>query len=345
MPYGDRKSRVVKTRFTKETGNPQGEDPMAVKLASNDMKPNRALVTGVKPNVVGVLLFLALLAPGVVGTVLMNNPVYVIVSIVCGLVAFTSPQVAKQWERAVVLRLGNYQGLHGPGLFWIIPGIDTIPVWIDQRTITTGFAAEETLTSDTVPVNVDAVLFWLVYDPEKAALEVQDYPQAVSWAAQTALRDIIGRTPLTVLLRGREQIEAELQKLIDERSNPWGVTVQSVEMRDVIIPPSLQDAMSREAQASREKAARIILGEAEVEIAQLFERASHSYQGNPTALHLRAMNMLYEGLKEKGALMLVPSSAVESMGLGGLMGAAALRQEALSRPDPSGGSTNNVGVI
>ena len=184
-------------------------------------------------------------------------------------------------------------------------------------------------------MNVDAVLFWMVYDPEKAALEVQDYRLAVSWAAQTALRDIIGRTPLTVLLRGREQIEAELQKLIDARSNPWGVTVQSVEMRDVIIPTSLQDAMSREAQASREKEARIILGQAEVEIAHLFGEASKSYENNPTALHLRAMNILYEGLKEKGALMLVPSTAVESMGLGGLLGAAALRQQTLSSIAPS----------
>jgi regulator of protease activity HflC (stomatin/prohibitin superfamily) len=242
-----------------------------------------------------------------------------------------SPRIARQWERAVVLRLGRYDGLRGPGLFWIIPLIDTVSSWIDQRVITTNFNAEETLTSDTVPVNVDAVLFWMVYDPEKAALEVQDYARAVSWAAQTALRDIIGRTSLSELLRGREQIEADLQKLIDERCTPWGVTVQSVEMRDVIIPASLQDAMSREAQASREKAARIILGEAEVEIAHLFQQASVSYHDNPTALHLRAMNILYEGLKEKGALMLVPSTAVESMGLGGLLGAAAAQQTKLSQ--------------
>ena len=200
---------------------------------------------------------------------------------------------------------------------------------------TTSFAAEQTLTSDTVPVNVDAVLFWLVYDPEKAALEVQEYQQAVSWAAQTALRDIIGRTSLGDLLRGRERIEEELQKLIDARSNPWGVTVQSVEMRDVVIPESLQDAMSREAQASREKAARVILGEAEMEIAHSFAKAAESYHNNPTALHLRAMNMLYEGLKEKGALMLVPSSAVESMGMGGMLGAAALRHDALAASGPA----------
>jgi regulator of protease activity HflC (stomatin/prohibitin superfamily) len=201
---------------------------------------------------------------------------------------------------------------------------------IDQRTIATGFAAEQTLTADTVPVNVDAVLFWMVHDAEKAALEVQDYSRAVAWAAQTALRDIIGRTSLADLLRGRAVIEQDLQKLIDERSNPWGVTVSSVEMRDIVIPGALQDAMSREAQAAREKQARIILGQAELEIAESFRKAAQSYHDNPTALHLRAMNMLYEGLKEKGALMLIPSSAVESMGMGGMLGAAAMRQEKLT---------------
>ncbi len=250
--------------------------------------------------------------------------------VVAGVVAACSPRVARQWERAVVLRLGRFVGLRGPGLFWVMPFVDTVSSWIDQRTVTTSFAAEQTLTSDTVPVNVDAVLFWMVHDVEKAALEVQDFGQAVSWAAQTALRDIIGRTTLTELLRGREQIESELQRLIDERSSPWGVTVSSVEMRDVVIPGALQDAMSREAQAAREKQARIILGQAEMEIAQSFHDAARLYQDNPTALHLRAMNMLYEGLKEKGALMLVPSSAVESMGMGGLLGAAALRQQSLA---------------
>src|SRR5690349_14690673 len=277
--------------------------------------------------------FLAPLALGALSTLLTWSPVGLIIGLLLGLFLAQSPKIARQWERAIMLRLGKYVGLRGPGLFWIIPFVDSISAWIDQRVITTGFAAEETLTSDTVPVNVDAVLFWLVYDPEKAALEVQNYPQAVSWAAQTALRDIIGRTSLSDLLRGRERIEDELQKLIDERSNPWGVTVQSVEMRDVIIPAALQDAMSREAQAAREKAARVILAEAEVEIANRFSVASESYHNNPTALHLRAMNMLYEGLKEKGALMLVPSSAVESMGMGGLMGAAALRQQKLTGTD------------
>jgi regulator of protease activity HflC (stomatin/prohibitin superfamily) len=250
-----------------------------------------------------------------------------------------SPKIAKQWERAVVLRLGKYTGLRGPGLFWIWPFVETVSIYVDQRVVTTSFAAEETLTSDTVPVNVDAVLFWMVHDSEKAALEVQDYTQAVSWAAQTGLRDIIGRTSLSELLRGRERIESELQALIDQRSNPWGVTVQSVEMRDIVIPTSLQDAMSREAQASREKSARIILGQAEVEIAQLFFEAAKSYENNPTALHLRAMNILYEGLKEKGALMVVPSNVVESMGLGGMMGAAALRQQTLSDANPKPASS------
>lgn len=281
-------------------------------------------------NVVSAAVLIAPLLLGALATWLTFNPAGVIAGLILGLLFSQSPKVARQWERAVVLRLGKYVGLRGPGLFWIIPFVDSVSAWVDQRVITTSFAAEETLTSDTVPVNVDAVLFWMVYDPEKAALEVQSYPQAVSWAAQTALRDIIGRTSLTDLLRGRERIEEELQQLIDERSNPWGVTVQSVEMRDVIIPAALQDAMSREAQAAREKQARIILGQAEVEIAHSFETAARSYRDNPTALHLRAMNMLYEGLKEKGALMLVPSSAVESMGMGGLLGAAALRQQTLT---------------
>lgn len=287
-------------------------------------------------NIVAASLFVFPTLLGLVPALLFNNPFGLIAGFLLGLLLAQAPKVAKQWEKAVVLRLGRYVGIRGPGLFWIVPLIESVSSWIDQRVITTSFAAEQTLTSDTVPVNVDAVLFWMVYDPEKAALEVQDYQQAVSWAAQTALRDIIGRTALTELLRGRERIEEELQKLIDERSTPWGVTVQSVEMRDVVIPDALQDAMSREAQASREKQARIILGQAEVEIAHLFDKAAESYRENPTALHLRAMNMLYEGLKEKGALMLVPSTAVESMEMGGLLGAAAFRQQALteSRDEP-----------
>jgi len=281
-------------------------------------------------NVVSVLVFIVIAGIGIVLTAATGSPTWVAGAAVIAALAALSPRVAQQWERAVVLRLGRFIGLQGPGLFWIVPFIDVVARSIDQRMITTAFAAEQTLTMDTVPVNVDAVLFWVVHDPQKAALEVQNYPAAVSWAAQTGLRDIIGRTSLADLLRGREKIEQELQLLIDQRSTPWGITVQAVEMRDIVIPSSLQDAMSREAQASREKQARIILGEAEVEIAKSFETAAKAYQNNPTALHLRAMNMLYEGLKEKGALMLIPSSAVESMGLGGMMGAAALQQVQLT---------------
>jgi regulator of protease activity HflC (stomatin/prohibitin superfamily) len=273
-------------------------------------------------NVVAVGILIAAVVLGLAGWNATGNPVPLVVMALVGLVLMPAPRIAQQWERAVVLRFGRFVGLRGPGLFWVVPFMDRVSTWIDQRTVTTSFAAEQTLTADTVPVNVDAVLFWLVHDAEKAALEVQDYGQAVSWAAQTALRDIIGRTTLTDLLRGRERIETELQTLIDQRSNPWGVTVSSVEMRDIVIPGALQDAMSREAQAAREKQARIILGEAEMEIAHSFQEAAKSYHENPTAL--------YEGLKEKGALMLVPSSAVESMGMGGLMGAAALRQQTLT---------------
>ena len=281
-------------------------------------------------NVISIFILLGALGIGGLMMTVVGNPVPLVTMTIVGVIAMQAPRVAQQWERAIVLRLGKFIGLQGPGLFWIVPFVDSVSSWIDQRTITTSFAAEQTLTSDTVPVNVDAVLFWMVHDAQKAALEVQDYQQAVSWAAQTGLRDIIGRTALTELLRGRERIETELQQLIDIRSNPWGITVQSVEMRDVVIPSALQDAMSREAQAAREKAARIILGEAEMEIAHSFQEAAKSYEHNPVALHLRAMNMLYEGLKEKGALMLIPSSAVESMGMGGLMGAAALAQEKLT---------------
>ncbi|MFL5607567.1 MAG: slipin family protein [Gemmatimonadaceae bacterium] len=280
--------------------------------------------SGARVNFLSAFLGLGFIGAGGVALLFAHSIAALVAGSVVGLLVGMAPQVANQWERAVVLRMGRFDGLRGPGLFWRIPFVDTITAWVDQRVITTAFAAEETLTSDTVPVNVDAVLFWSAHDPEKAALEVQNYPQAVSWAAQTALRDIIGRTSLSDLLRGRERIESELQDLIDQRCMPWGVAVQAVEMRDVIIPASLQDAMSREAQATREKRARIILGEAEVEIAALFDQASQAYQQNPTALQLRAMNILFEGLKQKGALMIVPSSAVETMGLGGMAGMAAL---------------------
>ena len=303
---------------------------MAVMASVRRTQEPMIVSNGASLNVVAVAILLGALAIGGAVAAALWNIVPLIVAAVIGLLLAPAPKIAQQWERAIVLRFGRYVGLRGPGLFWIVPFVDRVSSVIDQRTIATGFAAEQTLTADTVPVNVDAVLFWMVHDSEKAALEVQDYAQAVSWAAQTGLRDIIGRTSLADLLRGREKIEHELQLLIDQRSTPWGITVQAVEMRDIVIPSSLQDAMSREAQASREKQARIILGEAEVEIAKSFETAAKAYQNNPTALHLRAMNMLYEGLKEKGALMLIPSSAVESMGLGGMMGAAALQQVQLT---------------
>ncbi len=233
-------------------------------------------------------------------------------------------KIADQWEKAIVLRMGRFIGLKGPGPFWIIPIVDTIPAWIDHRVMVTPFTAERTLTQDTVPVDVDAVLFWLVWDAEKAALEVEDYRAAIAWAAQTALREIIGKMNLADILIGREKMDAELQQIIDERTTPWGITVQSVEIRDIVIPQALEDAMSRQAQAERERQARVILGESEMQIAHSFAQAAQAYRDNPTALHLRAMNMLFEGLKEKGALVIVPSSAVDTMNLGGVLGTSAL---------------------
>lgn len=235
-------------------------------------------------------------------------------------------KVAAQWEKAVVLRLGKFHGLRGPGVFWIIPIVDLIPSWIDHRVMVTPFSAEKTLTKDTVPVDVDAVLFWVVWDAEKAALEVKDYQTAIAWAAQTALRDIIGRMMLADILVGRTAIDEELQHIIDERTTPWGVTVNSVEIRDIVIPQDLEDAMSRQAQAERERQARVILGESEKQIAASFADAAVAYKDNPTALHLRAMNMLFEGLKEKGALVIVPSSAVDTMNLGAVSGIVSIAQ-------------------
>ncbi len=241
-----------------------------------------------------------------------------------GVVILFGVKVADAWEKAVVLRLGRFVGLRGPGPFWVTPLLERVSSWVDHRIMVTPFSAEKTLTKDTVPVDVDAVLFWLVWDAEKAALEVEDYRQAIAWAAQTALREVIGQKDLAAILVGRSMMDKELQHIIDERTTPWGVSVQSVEIRDVVIPQDLEDAMSRQAQAERERQARVILGESEKQIAQSFADASQSYRDNPTALHLRAMNMLFEGLKEKGALVIVPSSAVDTMNLGGLMAATAL---------------------
>ncbi len=240
------------------------------------------------------------------------------------LIVSCSIKIADQWEKAVVLRLGGFHLLRGPGLFFIIPVVDTIPYWIDIRVITSSFTAEKTLTKDTVPVDVDAVLFWRVLDPKKAALDVADYKSAINWAAQTALRDVIGKTMLSDMLEGREKISSQLQKIIDERTEPWGINVISVEVKDVLIPPALEDAMSMQAQAERERQARVILGDSERQVAEKFEEAARSYSNNPTALHLRAMNMLYEGLKSNSTIVMVPSTALESMQLGGLAGITAL---------------------
>lgn len=241
--------------------------------------------------------------------------------------AALSPRIIDQWERAVVLRLGRFRRQIGPGLFWVIPLVDRVVRRIDQRVMTTSFLAEKALSRDTVPVNVDAVLFWHVWDSEKATLQVADYRAAVSWAAQTALRDMIGRTMLASLLSEREDLDRQLREAIDAKTEPWGITVQSVEIRDVVIPESLQDAMSRQAQAERERQARVILGDAENEIAEKFVAAAHKYDASPAGLHLRAMNILYESLKEEGTMVIVPSSAIDTMNIGGLTGLTAFAQQ------------------
>ena len=250
-------------------------------------------------------------------------------------VVSASVKIANQWERAIVLRLGRFLAMRGPGLFFLIPVVDTIAYWIDIRVITSSFKTEKTLTRDTVPVDVDAVLFWKVVDPKKAALDVADYQSAINWAAQTALRDVIGKTVLADMLEGRERISDDLRKIIDERTEPWGVNVISVEIKDVLIPPGLEDAMSMQAQAERERQARVILGDSERQIAEKFAEAAKSYADDPTALHLRAMNMLYEGLKENATIVLVPSTAVDTMQLGGLAGITAMATQLRKSPGPN----------
>lgn len=252
-----------------------------------------------------------------------STTILIVSLIVASLVAW-STKVATQWNRAIVLRLGKYQSLRGPGLFFIIPIIDNIPYWIDIRVISTSFKAEKTLTKDTVPVDVDAVLFWKVIDPKKASMDVADYYSAISWASQTALRDVIGKTMLADMLEGRDKMSALLQTIIDDRTEPWGINVISVEVKDVLIPEGLEAAMSMQAQAERERQARVILGDSERQIANMFNEAAKSYENNPTAFHLRAMNMLYEGLKTNSTIVIVPSTAVETMGLGGINGTLGL---------------------
>jgi regulator of protease activity HflC (stomatin/prohibitin superfamily) len=273
---------------------------------------------------VGVALLVVCLAIGATITVLLQTPVGVITGAAVGIYLVFAIRVADQWEKVAVLRFGRYRGLRGPGLFHIIPVVDTVSRSVDQRVRVANVSAESTLTRDTVPVNVDAIVFWMVWNPEKSILEVQDFEQAISLSAQTALRESIGRHELHQMVAEREMLGHELQRILDEKTNSWGITVQSVEIRDVQIPAQLQDAMSREAQAERERRARTILGLAETEIADKFSQAAATYRDNPVALHLRAMNMLYEAIKEKGSMVIVPSSAVETMGLGGTLATAAL---------------------
>jgi regulator of protease activity HflC (stomatin/prohibitin superfamily) len=252
------------------------------------------------------------------------DTISLIAMLTVSIIISSSIHIADQWERAVVLRLGKYKGLKGPGIFFIIPIFDKVADYIDQRIRVTEFKAEQTLTKDTVPVNVDAVVYWTVWDVEKSALEVQDYVTAISYIAQTGLRDIIGKNELSDLLQERDKIAEGLQKALDGHTNPWGITVQNVGIKDIIIPPGLADAMSKEAQAERERRARVILGTAETEIAEKFAKASVLYRDNPVALHLRGMNMLFEGLKEKGSMVIVPSSALDSMNLGAMGGLVSL---------------------
>lgn len=288
-------------------------------------------------NPVAMLVFAAVLLPAIAAGVMgvrSSDPPLIAAGFGAGpllaLLLAMSPRVADQWEKAIVLRLGRFRGSKGPGLFFVLPLFERVAMYVDCRIRTTTFFAERTLTKDTVPVDVDAVLFWVVPDAEKAALAVEDYGKAVAWASQTALREIIGKTDLATLLAGRDILDVELQKLIDHRTEPWGVQVQSVEIRDVVIPTELQNAMSRQAQAERERQARVILGESENQIAHSFVQAAVQYESNAVAFNLRAMNMLFEGLKERGGLVIVPSTAVESMGLGTVTGLAAMHERMMA---------------
>jgi regulator of protease activity HflC (stomatin/prohibitin superfamily) len=273
---------------------------------------------------VGLALLVLSIAAGAALTAVLQTPAPFFAGGVVGLYFLFAIRVADQWERVAVLRFGKYIGLRGPGLFHVIPVVDTVSRYVDQRVRVANVSAESTLTRDTVPVNVDAIVFWMVWNAEKSILEVQDFTQAITLSAQTALRESIGRHELHQMVAERELLGHELQRILDEKTSPWGITVQSVEIRDVQIPPALQDAMSRQAQAERERQARIILGQAETEISEKFAQAACTYQNNPVALHLRAMNMLYEAIKERGSMVIVPSSAVETMGLGGTLATATL---------------------
>jgi regulator of protease activity HflC (stomatin/prohibitin superfamily) len=275
-------------------------------------------------NGVAVLLFIICLLAGEAVHQMIGHPQPVLVGVLVGLYFLFAIKVVKQWEKVAVLRLGRYVGLRGPGLCHIIPVLETLSPYVDQRVRVASVSAESTLTRDTVPVNVDAIVFWMVWNAEKSILEVEDFVQAITLSAQTALRESIGRHELSQMITERETLGRELQRILDEKTNPWGITVQSVEIRDVKIPQALEDAMSRQAQAERERQARNTLGQAETEIADKFAAAAATYRNDPTALHLRAMNMLYEAIKERGSMVIVPSSAVETMGLGGTLATASL---------------------
>src|SRR5690348_12021922 len=278
-------------------------------------------------NGVALLLFIVSILAGVWISQVTHQTAYAIAGALVGLYFLFAIKIVRQWEKVAVLRLGRYIGLRGPGLCHIVPILDTLSPYVDQRVRVASVSAESTLTRDTVPVNVDAIIFWMVWNAEKSILEVENFIEAITLSAQTALRESIGRHELAQMITERETLGHELQRILDEKTNPWGITVQSVEIRDVHIPPQLEDAMSRQAQAERERQARIILGTAETEISNKFAEASKVYENNPTALHLRAMNMLYEAIKEKGSMVIVPSSAVETMGLGGLLGTTSLSNQ------------------
>ena len=275
-------------------------------------------------NRIAVMAFALCIGAGAAVGAGIHKQAPVIVGAAVGVYLLFAIKVVQQWEKVALLRLGKYVGLRGPGLFYIIPVIETLSPYVDQRVRVASVSAESTLTRDTVPVNVDAIVFWMVWNAEKSILEVEDFVQAITLSAQTALRESIGRHELAQMVTEREVMGRELQRILDEKTNPWGITVQSVEIRDVRIPQGLEDAMSRQAQAERERQARIILGQAETEISDSFVKAAAAYAENPVALHLRAMNMLYEAIKERGSMVIVPSSAVETMGLGGTLATASL---------------------
>ncbi|HEY4358777.1 MAG TPA: slipin family protein [Acidobacteriaceae bacterium] len=274
----------------------------------------------------GVMLMVVCAAIGGVASALSGKPLPFVIAMAIGLFLMFSVKVVRQWEKVAVLRFGRYLKLQGPGLFMIIPVVDTLSAYVDQRVRISTVKAESALTRDTVPVNVDAIVFWLVWNAEKSILEVANFEDAVGMSAQTALRESIGRHQLAEMITDRDALGHELQSILDSKTNPWGITVQSVEIRDVHIPQALENAMSQQAQAERERQARIILGDAEMQVAEKFAEASEVYASNPTALHLRAMNMLYEAIKERGSMVIVPSSAVETMGLGGMLATTALNK-------------------